>query len=280
MYQELGLLCVLFLPVLVIYFYRSQLLDTTDNSLDEVAKKSKKKKKKSKAKPSNAKPKDVSPSQPQKLDSPSTRKDEKPKKIESKPAVDAPSRQEETGKAGKSQVAEPSKPNEAATPKVVKQQPEEVPAQKSEPTDKQQTESREVDKHMDLTPRYSRVMRITTEKEEDDWEPVPYEEGWESIGSSKKQIYSAPREVEPLSKKQRENQAKAAKKKQAKANADALQAERLRRHQKELERQKINEFYSTGAGKNTPWGKKPQKGSSKVPTSKASLNEFGQLIWD
>lgn len=85
---------------------------------------------------------------------------------------------------------------------------------------------------------------------------------------------------EPLTKKQRENQARAAKKREAKAQADALQAERLRRHQRELERRRIEEFYSTGAGKNTPWGKKPQRGSSKVPTAKASLNENGQLIWD
>ena len=93
-------------------------------------------------------------------------------------------------------------------------------------------------------------------------------------------VYSASREQELLTKKQRENQAKAAKRKQQKTSANTVQAERLRRHQKELERQKINEFYSTGAGKNTQWGKKPQKGSSKVPTGVASLNEKGQLIWD
>lgn len=82
---------------------------------------------------------------------------------------------------------------------------------------------------------------------------------------------------EPLTKKQRENQARAAKRKEQKAAMDALQAERLRKHRKELEKLKIEEFYSKGAGKHTPWGKKP---SSKRPTATAGVNEHGQLIWD
>jgi hypothetical protein len=85
------------------------------------------------------------------------------------------------------------------------------------------------------------------------------------------------RHIPGLDKKQRENLARQAKKKQQKAAADALQAERLRKHQKELEKIKIQEFYSSGKGKNTPWG---SKGSSKTPKSTASINEYGQLIWD
>jgi membrane protein involved in colicin uptake len=73
------------------------------------------------------------------------------------------------------------------------------------------------------------------------------------------------------------NAKKAQKRKEEKAASDALQAERLRKHQKQLEKTKINEFYSTGAGKNTPWG---TKGSSKRPQATASVNEHGSLIWD
>lgn len=71
-----------------------------------------------------------------------------------------------------------------------------------------------------------------------------------------------------------------AKKKEQKAAASALQEERLRKHQKELEKARIQEFYSTGKGKNTPLGKNGQRLSSKRPTSTASINEHGQLIWD
>jgi hypothetical protein len=83
-----------------------------------------------------------------------------------------------------------------------------------------------------------------------------------------------------LDKKQRENLSRQEKKKQSKAEADRLQQERLKKHQKELEKIKIQEFYSSGKGKNTPWGKNGQRSSSKVPQSVASINEFGQLIWD
>ncbi|KAI8340402.1 hypothetical protein BD560DRAFT_339320 [Blakeslea trispora] len=34
---------------------------------------------------------------------------------------------------------------------------------------------------MDPTVNYARVMRIRPEEEEDDWEAVPYEEGWSQV---------------------------------------------------------------------------------------------------
>lgn len=80
-----------------------------------------------------------------------------------------------------------------------------------------------------------------------------------------------------LDKKQRENAARREKQKAAKEEAEALRLKKLRAHQKQLEKQKIEEFYSTGKGKNSPWGKTK---SSKVPSSTASINEYGQLIWD
>lgn len=81
-----------------------------------------------------------------------------------------------------------------------------------------------------------------------------------------------------LDKKQRENAARKERQKAAKAEAEALRLQKLRAHQKQLEKLKIEEFYSKGKGKNSPWGK--NKTGSKVPQSTASVNEYGQLIWD
>ncbi|KAI9474293.1 MAG: hypothetical protein EXX96DRAFT_581438 [Benjaminiella poitrasii] len=159
---------------------------------------------------------------------------------------------------------------------------------------------KEIDEHMDPTAHYARVMRIKPEEEEEEWEQVPYEEGWSQVKS--RRSYSSntsqstgqyvdnnseitsednSRYIPGLSKKQRENKARQMKKKEQKLAADVIQAQRLRQHQKQLEKIKIQEFYSTGQGKNTPWGKNGKRASSsKVPTSTASVNEYGQLIWD
>jgi hypothetical protein len=76
---------------------------------------------------------------------------------------------------------------------------------------------------------------------------------------------------EALTKKQRENQVRTAKRKELKAQADALQEERLRQHQRQLA------GHSIGA---KPKKKHTEAIPSRRPTGKASLNEFGQLVWD
>ncbi|KAI9280532.1 hypothetical protein BC943DRAFT_330557, partial [Umbelopsis sp. AD052] len=144
-----------------------------------------------------------------------------------------------------------------------------------------------IDQHMDNTSRFSRVMRIKTDEPpaEAEWEPV--EPGWNRKASkvrSTPQIASA-NSFEALTKKQRENLAKARKKKEAKATQDAEQEARLRQHKRELERLKINDFYSKGPGKkiisqSNGWGSSGSPGSGKRPQGVASLNEHGQLIWD
>lgn len=79
--------------------------------------------------------------------------------------------------------------------------------------------------------------------------------------------------------------AKARKKKETKAAQDAEQEARLRQHKRELEKLKINDFYSKGPGKKiisqqpSVWGS-GSPGSGKRPQGVASLNENGQLIWD
>jgi hypothetical protein len=44
------------------------------------------------------------------------------------------------------------------------------------------TKNKEVDEHMDMTARYSRVMRIRTETPDEPLSPVPYEDGWNQVG--------------------------------------------------------------------------------------------------
>ncbi|KAI9029946.1 hypothetical protein CLU79DRAFT_733367 [Phycomyces nitens] len=127
--------------------------------------------------------------------------------------------------------------------------------------------------------RYARVLRIKTEEEEESFGAVPLEDGWSRQSVRPRTSASTTTTPEPLTKKQRENMARAAKRKEEKESQEALQAARLRRHKQQLDREKINAFYSSGPGKNTPWGKNG-KVSAKVPTSSASLNEHGQLIWD
>ncbi|KAL0144504.1 hypothetical protein V8B55DRAFT_1453237 [Mucor lusitanicus] len=193
-------------------------------------------------------------------------------------------KEEERKKKADAIVAEETKPLLASEEKV------------EDPVDQEKV--KEIDEHMDPTANYARVMRIKPEEEEEEWEAVPAEDGWSQVKSRRPHTSSASpkisidrnaainadqvdRYIPGLDKKQRENLARQQKKKQQKAAADALQAERLRKHQKELEKIKIQEFYSSGKGKNTPWGKNgQQQRSSKIPSSTAGINEHGQLIWD
>ncbi|OBZ87733.1 hypothetical protein A0J61_04224 [Choanephora cucurbitarum] len=207
---------------------------------------------------------------------------------------------EEQQKPSKKQKKKNNKQEQAKSkPDTVKQ--ESGPVAKETPIEEEtkvpEEKIKEIDEHMDPTVNYARVMRIRPEEEEEEWEAVPYEEGWSQVKGRRQNntaksspydyvdnnaevVETTSRYIPGLDKKQRENMARNAKKKQQKAAADALQAERLRKHQKELEKAKIEEFYSKGKGKNTQWGKNGQRTSSKVPNSYASFNEFGQLIWE
>ncbi|KAG2199358.1 hypothetical protein INT46_010568 [Mucor plumbeus] len=188
-------------------------------------------------------------------------------------------------------VAEKKKSNEEEKKPLLVAAPEKNEEEKEEGV-------KEIDEHMDPTANYARVMRIKPEEEEEEWEAVPAEDGWSQVKSRRPHTATASSKlsfdrnaainadqinnnIPGLDKKQRENLARQQKKKQQKAAADALQEERLRKHQKELEKIKIQEFYSSGKGKNTTWGKNgQQQRSSKIPNSTAGINEHGQLIWD
>ncbi|KAI8084709.1 uncharacterized protein BX664DRAFT_337598 [Halteromyces radiatus] len=296
MYRELGLLAVLLLPVILIYLSRNEHLQPKTKS-----KKSKKKNKK-KTKSTEGTTTDNNNNNNNNNNGQSTRNNEGSSitgdvtvqkdldSISSATIVLPTTSQDETkalntttktqqqkkkGKGGKKQHQ--TLPKSEFPPL-----PTSSPPPSTTPQQQEGHKEREIDEHMDNTVRYSRVMRIRTEPATTPLTPVPYEEGWDQVKvkPNSSSSSSIPQVEEPLTKKQRYNRTLAARKKEAKAQADALQAQRLRQHQRELEKEKIAAFYKTGAGKHTPWGAKPIPGSSKVPTGKAGLNEHGQLIWD
>ncbi|KAI8369496.1 uncharacterized protein BYT42DRAFT_584681 [Radiomyces spectabilis] len=290
MYQEIGLLCVLLLPILVIHWLRTS--DTALDSLDRRTAKKKNKKKKAKSRQPVAQTEKAATSTATNIatEKDSDRKAHSASLTSSGQAKQIQQKKQAAAKSSLSPSPTPSPSTKAQTKakdKVKVQERTQKDAVKEKHQDELGGEEqvKEIDEHMDPTARYARVLRIKADDEEEAFSPVPYEEGWSQVpvsSSSSHVSRPASQASEPLTKKQRENMARAAKKKQQKANADALQAERLRRHQKQLEQQKIAEFYSKGAGKHTPWGSQGKKaaGSSKTPSATAALNEHGQLIWD
>ena len=81
-------------------------------------------------------------------------------------------------------------------------------------------------------------------------------------------------------KKQRQNAAKAAAKKTAKANEEAERQARLNQHKKELEAERMREFYKKGgSGMSQPSSIWETAGQPKQ-LPKASINEKGSLVWD
>lgn len=149
MLREFGLLCVLLLPAILLYLSRQ---DNNNNLPTEKRTKTKPKKKKKKSKTQTS--------------------------AESKPITTSDSATSNTTKKTDSKAdVKVEQPKQAATETTTSTNT--TPAT---PRDKQ-SNAAEVDEHMDFTPRYSRVMRITTEPEEE-FEPVPQEEGWESVSVS------------------------------------------------------------------------------------------------
>lgn len=317
MWKAIGWLLVFLFPLVMVYLTggpsteplldddeyqrRQRLAAAKNNSADKsVAKSSKNKKKNKKNKTATAPvvaeravvvEEEKKPNKKEEAKQKNNNTKKTASKKEAKKAVAAAA--EKTPKQQQQQqqpeAAAPKKePVKAETPKK-----EPVAAPVEAPKEEKVDKVKEIDEHMDPTAQYARVMRIRQEESDDDWEAVPYEEGWSQVKTRRpynpsKNNIDVNAEINnvsmisnsPLDKKQRENLSRSQKKKAAKAEADKLQAERLKKHQKELEKIKIQEFYSSGKGKNTPWGKNGQRSSSKVPQSVASINEFGQLIWE
>lgn len=144
MLRELGLLCVLLLPAILLYLSRQ---DTLEQTVEKRTKtKPKKKKRKSKAQPA-AESKTITTTNATADHTPITSSDS------TKAASNVAAKEE------KKSTIENSTASAIANNKK---------------------EAAEVDEHMDFTPRYSRVMRITTEREEMVPEVQP-EDGWEFV---------------------------------------------------------------------------------------------------
>ncbi|KAG0088092.1 hypothetical protein BGZ92_006638 [Podila epicladia] len=145
------------------------------------------------------------------------------------------------------------------------------------------------DPHGEQTAQYARVLSIKpTVKEQAIREAIP--DGFSTQKSRSSGSSSAPRQYqsEEVTKKQRENLAKAAKRKEDKAAQDAIQEQRLKEHMRQVKAEKMKEFYKAQTRKQAPvesrWNapKQPQQPSSSTVSGgmSAQVNEKGQLIWD
>ena len=93
--------------------------------------------------------------------------------------------------------------------------------------------------------------------------------------ASKRQNSSSQHTNEPLTKTQRKNQARTAKRKEEARLKEELQAERLRQHQRELEKERMKELDKNLRPKSTAGSK-----GSKSSEATASVNKAGQLVWN
>lgn len=81
-------------------------------------------------------------------------------------------------------------------------------------------------------------------------------------------------------KRQRQNAAKTQAKK---AEREAMEEERLARlaqHKREVEAERIKEFYKKQTAPSKPFSTHSQSAPSSKVNSKASVNEKGSLVWD
>ncbi|KAI8582318.1 hypothetical protein K450DRAFT_278371 [Umbelopsis ramanniana AG] len=281
--QAIALLVTLLLPIVLIYLIRHENGGSSSASAAKKKKKSKKKSSKAADSTQASTPAliDVKDAADREVKKPSKQmKQEKQKdKVKEKDTVQIIDEPKEEVTITTEKANTPTEQEKAAALSFVEERMKKA-AKDSE------VSGMAIDQHMDNTSRFSRVMRIKTDEPpaEEEWEPV--EPGWNRKASkarSTPQIASA-NSFEPLTKKQRENLAKARKKKEAKATQEAEQEARLRQHKRELEKLRINDFYSKGPGKkiisqSNVWGS-GSPGSGKRPQGVASLNEHGQLIWD
>ncbi|KAF9427999.1 hypothetical protein BGZ94_003636, partial [Podila epigama] len=141
------------------------------------------------------------------------------------------------------------------------------------------------DPHGEVTTQFARVLSIKpTVKEQAIREAVP--DGFsvqKSRSGGSSSAGSRQYQSEEISKKQRENLAKAAKRKEEKAAQDALQAERLKAHMRQVKAEKMKDSYKAQTRKQAPvesrWtvNKQPQQPSSSTVSGgmSAGVNEKG-----
>ncbi|KAF9357202.1 hypothetical protein BGX26_004075 [Mortierella sp. AD094] len=137
------------------------------------------------------------------------------------------------------------------------------------------------DPHGEQAENFARVLSIKpTVKEENIREAIP--DGFQtqksrSTGSSGGSIQYQSAE---LTKKQRENLAKAAKKKEEKAAMDAMQEKRRLEHLRQVKAEKMKEFYRAQTRKQTPVESRWDAPKTTAPSSSSQVDNKGQLVWD
>ncbi|KAF8926088.1 hypothetical protein BGZ47_002915 [Haplosporangium gracile] len=150
-----------------------------------------------------------------------------------------------------------------------------------------QDEIAAADPHGEQTAHFARVLSIKpAAKEERFREAIPDGFSVQKTRSGASTGSSSYQSTE-MTKKQRENLAKAAKRKEDKAAADALQEKRKQEHMRQVKAEKMKEFYRSQPRKSTPvetrWDvpKSSNLASSTVSGGvSAQVNDKGQLIWD
>ncbi|OZJ06014.1 hypothetical protein BZG36_01072 [Bifiguratus adelaidae] len=254
MWQELGLLATLLLLPLVIYWARTAPIDTGDHGQRDVssAATTKNKKRKKKAKKSTT----VASQDTDALAAVQGQQDaavvkDAPKQ-ETKPVLT---------KASADITKKPSPP------------PSPSPAdQPSIPSFEEAAKDRRPDiDALFEPPTYSRVMRIAPEQPKAVRQQVPAQAGWQGVDYSRPTSSSPKAAPEPLTKKQRQNQLRAQRKKEEKQSFAEQQAARLRHHKKDLEARRLDELTRKPApNPSSFWDKKP---------ASASVVD-GRLIWE
>ncbi|CAG8552496.1 2233_t:CDS:2 [Paraglomus brasilianum] len=109
-----------------------------------------------------------------------------------------------------------------------------------------------------------RVLRIVSSKTED-----------KNSNTNRVTKVSSPTSNQLLTKTQKNNLAKKAKKREEKKLRDEIQAERLRQHRRSLGTERVNELYKNDKPKSSV---NPRNANTIIPT--VSLNEAGALVWN
>lgn len=204
MWRAIGWLLVFLFPIVMVYLTggpstepllddheyvrRKRIADAKKKKESEeqhtvtTTKKSKKNKKKKNVAPETTTTTTTAPTEGKKVQEKpvETKSKSKKNKAETQPVV------AETKRAVKKQEAKKQELKKQE-PKKQEQQPVKTVSVDEEPvvapSKEVETLVKEIDEHMDPTADYARVLRIRPEEIEDEWESVPYEEGWSQVKS-------------------------------------------------------------------------------------------------
>ncbi|KAF8935955.1 hypothetical protein BGZ58_004691 [Dissophora ornata] len=141
------------------------------------------------------------------------------------------------------------------------------------------------DPHGEQTEKFARVLSIKpAAKEERIREAIPDGFSTQKTRSGGSSGGSGQYQSAELTKKQRENIAKAAKKKEEKAAQDAIQEQRRLEHMRQVKSEKMKEFYRAQTRKQAPVESRWDAPKNTAPSSSGGMSKEAssnsQLIWD